>query len=62
MCQICGLVFTSYEDGTSRNTAFQPPWMANHLINRRGRPTLEGTQQNGHRFCLRVEVEGPHKQ
>ena len=32
------------------------PGMANRLTNRQGRPTPEGTQQNGHRLCLRVYI------
>jgi len=30
------------------------PWMTNRPTNGRERPAPEGTQQNGHRFCLRV--------
>jgi len=37
------------------------PWMANRPKNRRERHAPEGTQQNGHRFRLRVKVEGPRK-
>jgi len=30
------------------------PWMANRPTKRQGRLTPEGTQQNSHRFCLRM--------
>ena len=52
-CQTCRL-FVSYEDGTSRSTV---PWMANRPTNRRERPAPEGTQQNGHRFCLACKLK-----
>jgi len=32
------------------------PWMVNRPTNRRERPAPEGTQQNGHNFCLHVYV------
>jgi len=42
------------EDGMSRSTVSKLPWMANRPTNRRERPAPEGTQQNGHRFCLHM--------
>jgi len=51
MCQICQLVLASYEMARAESPHTFQATLDGQLPDRGGRPTPEGSQQNGHHFC-----------